>query len=138
MKKTLIPLFAMIWLFACNSSDDAVDECASVTMCTMEFRIIGMRLNYASEEAFRPDSIYTIHKGLNKIYQFDGADFALDPSQVTVVSDAQMEDIDKNGSELELVIMHQNQELAREIFLVGHDCCHITKLSGPTELQLNL
>jgi len=62
---------------------------------------------------------------------FGGLDF------YTVLTDSEMAQVDKEGTNLIFKGWIDNEEVFIESFTIGKDCCHIFKISGPDEIQIN-
>ncbi|MDH5610259.1 MAG: hypothetical protein OEY56_12345 [Cyclobacteriaceae bacterium] len=124
----LIPLFV---LFSCHTEDG----CSGVTVCTEEFRSITVTITQ-NGQPFKLDYFKTIHEQTGKVYDFSGRTDFINNDRYVLLTDGQMGELEKNGSWFRLEGGIQDTVLVSETYLIGHDCCHIVLVSGPTEIEI--
>lgn len=123
--------FLLLGLASC--SDDASpndQDCPTELLCTEQF----VSLTFSPRvngEFVELDSYYTQNLDNGMAYIFD-SDHNLPISEFyIVISDAQLNDIDKEGTTLRFFGTKDNQLVIEQDFIVGHDCCHVIPLEGP-------
>ena len=128
--KKLILLALIIGIASC---DDNVtpEECMEDLLCTDQFEIIAFTPQDKNNNLIRLDSTYSINLETGQHYSFESVTDE-DPQQIFIVlTDAQMEDVQREGSRIRFVGIRNREVVLEEDFLIGHDCCHVVKLQGP-------
>jgi len=133
MKYSFGFIMLFLFLFSCEETGNLPD-CQDVEVCTEEFRYISVKINVGSNSVF-PDSIHTRNTKNDSSYIFEN-DFMSETNHLVVITDAQLNQLNQNGTLLFFEGFNQNTKIFSEPFVVGHDCCHIVKLQGKNELNL--
>ncbi len=126
---TLGLLGIIIFLISCSSDDG---DCSGDLICTTEFRIISVEVldserNLVIFDEFRVKNLQT-----DELIEIDW-----EPGDhYPIADDSMRNDLPAEGHLIELVGYIDGQEVLREAYLVGQDCCHITLLEGETTIQL--
>lgn len=114
----------------------------SGAICTMDYRTVSLKINYVSVPPF--DTHITSFKTINTdvgsvIYQQDSISTS-DQNMFSlygypVVSDGQ---IPQGTTNLDVTFIgyRNGTEVVRAAMKVSHDCCHISKVSGVSEVNL--
>lgn len=118
---------------ACNKLD--LGDCGNV--CTEEFRYVTVRVELNGSIANAPDSVLTYNTVLNRVYKFERNPTFFPVGFYPLITDGQFSDINKDGTKLEFVIYKDRREVKRVEYVVGHDCCHVVKISGPDVISMD-
>ena len=128
-------LLSVIIFTSCEQTDN-VSECdIDGAVCTTEFRTVFMTLKTSSGTPFVLDSV-VVTKGGEKIFseKTDTISSGLFP----VITDSEMNDIVKEGSQVTFKGYSSGQEIVSEDYKVGHDCCHVVFIQGNQDLVLSV
>lgn len=133
MKKLwVLALILSFGLFACDNDKDA-DDCRDDIVCTEEFVILVGKLQYGDDDPIHLQDYKIINNDNDSIYVFGISSPEAALGEYTIITDAEMEQISKTGTTLTLIGLTQEGESFTEEFVVGHDCCHVIALSGPSQ-----
>lgn len=132
--KTIITIsIVAILTFACGRLD--LGECT--VACSEEFRVISVRVDLKGSLDNAPDSVLTLNTVLKKVYAFERNSEFFPVGFYPLITDGQFFDVDKDGTKLELIIYKGGAEKKRVEYVVGNDCCHVIKISGPEVISLD-
>lgn len=138
IKLTVIIIFSTVWS-ACHKCIEDPSPCQGDIACTEQFVSVTVPFEFDSvnlnsldySETFLED---TGEKIFVKKYN---QPFEIGPFHAVILSDSQMAKINKNGSNLRFELFNKSGGLIyTATFVIGHDCCHIEKLSGPDKIKL--
>ena len=130
MRHIFLPLFALI-VVSCN--DD--NNCNGNLVCTEEFRTVLIEIVDGDGEPVTLDSYTVTNLDTETTLQVEDVPGI---SGYPIANDALLDELPRDGHNLELVGLLNGAEVVRETFLVGHDCCHVILLEGNTTIQLSL
>lgn len=135
-KFTLIFLGISLLFTACDLDGNPIsdDSCPSQLICTEEFRF----LSYQAMHEGKPVVLDDYHvKNLDNgnIYESNSLDDQLDEGIYTIVTDAQLSEIEKTGTVLRFFGVKYGEIIIEQDFTVGHDCCHIIPIDGPFDSE---
>ncbi|SDK17100.1 hypothetical protein SAMN05421823_10252 [Catalinimonas alkaloidigena] len=132
-----IPLLG--FLLACQPDDPANAPCTGQEICTEIFVSVVVTVTTAEGQPVALDRYYTKHIQTGEVFQLqpDATD-SLRQANGTypVVSDAQRDKLAPEGSPLLFVGEKNGSVVVERPYTVGHDCCHIQRISGETDITL--
>jgi hypothetical protein len=129
-----ITVLCFIFLCSCNSE---TNDCGTELICTEEFRSIQVEIVDTDGNAVLLDTYQTIQVIGQNLYDFSEDGFFGDQGHYTVLTDAQLNSLQKEGEEFIFQGTINGLEVINESFTIGHDCCHISLLSGPEKITLS-
>lgn len=137
-KITLV--FLSIFLVACNDKDDSSRQDCSMTPCTQNFVTITVSVKDVSGKAIVLDSYEVIdtQTGENLATDFNGEEYQYSKEQgvYPILSDANRLEYQNKTATLTFKGYISNEEVINETYEVSADCCHVSLISGNTEIVL--
>lgn len=130
MRYIFLLLLAMAML-SCN--DDDLQNCNGNLVCTEEFRTVLVNVVDMDGEAVSLDSYTVTNLDTDTPLTFDPIVWI---DTYPIADDSMLNELPKEGQRIEFVGLLNGEEMIRETFLVGHDCCHVILLDGDTTIQL--
>ena len=127
--KHLSLLFLIVFLMSCGKDED---DCSGTLICTTEYRSILVEVLNSDGTRVIFDEFTVTNLQTNEVIDLDWESGDLYP----IADDSMRHDLPSSGQQLELVGFINGQEVLRQVFLVGADCCHIVLLDGETTIQL--
>lgn len=123
--------FALSLLSCCK--DEQVDDCPQDLFCTEVFVSVTAKVQWMTNDIKRLNSKTILKRTGETIHSDTLNEFQV----ISVVSDSELSKLTKMGDELILEIYNEsNQLLQTENYIIGHDCCHVLKISGPDIITL--
>ncbi|TDT46171.1 hypothetical protein CLV90_0215 [Maribacter spongiicola] len=137
----IIFVFLSIFLVACNQKDDAVEQQdCSTAICTLNFVTITVSVKDASGEAIVLDSYEVIdtETGENIAADFNGDEYQYYKEQglYPILSDANRVQYQNSTATLTFKGIIDTEAVINETYEVGADCCHVSLITGNTEIVL--
>lgn len=137
----IIVVFLSIFLVACNDKDDAIEQQdCSTAICTLNFVTITVSVKNASDEVIVLDSYEVIDNttGENIGADFNGEEYQYLKEQgfYPILSDANRIQYQNTTATLTFKGFIANEEVITENYEVGADCCHVSLITGNTEIVL--
>lgn len=129
----IILFFLGVSVIACNDDDSSSAGCNGDLVCTEEFRTVVIDILAADGSPASLDEVSVTNLDTDESLTFQ---WDLTPGYA-IADDSMLETVDMDGHRIELVGSIAGEEVVRQTFLVGHDCCHVILLEGPTTIQLN-
>ncbi|MFT6133561.1 MAG: hypothetical protein ACJAZM_000034 [Cyclobacteriaceae bacterium] len=83
------------------------------------------------------DTYQTLQVIGQNLYDFTEDGFFGDQGYYTVLTDAQLNSLQMDGEVFIFQGTIDGLEVINESFTIGHDCCHISLLSGPERITLS-
>ncbi|WKV10682.1 hypothetical protein [Marivirga harenae] len=131
----LVAIFSFS-LISCEEDKLSSDDCESENLiCTEEFRTITLEIKDGNGNPVVLDDFYTFEDSRNK-FEFDKNDFQVENGIYPVISDAELEELDKVGTVLIFVGEIDGRNVVEHQMVIGHDCCHVILIEGETEIQI--
>lgn len=138
MKKLICSIFLLnLIVFSCTNEDDAIDnisDCPTDIICTLVFTSLTYSPIDDNDQAILLDSFYAQNLDNGNTYSIPSNN-QLNPARYIVISDAQIEEINKSGTNIRFIGLQNDQIVVQQDFVVGHDCCHVVPLNGPFDSQ---
>ena len=130
----LFIIFLSVALVSCCKEE--TPECRDDLVCTEIFVSIGVKVQNTNNQDVTLSKTTTEIQGTNII--LTKTDFNPFSGNYTILDDLSKNDLKKSGS---LVTFKgydsKNQLIFSEIYTIGHDCCHIVKISGKEIIIVN-
>ena len=131
MKHTLFSLVVALLLLSCNKNETI--ECPTDLACTEVFVSIGVTIKNKSNEFVKLSKTLTEIEG--KAIEVGQNDFDPIYSTYTILNDAVLKSVKKSGSKVTFKGFDANNQLVvNKQYQIGHDCCHVIKISGKDEV----
>lgn len=138
MKKAILILSAINILFsACSTTSES--QCPDL-ICTQEFRMVQVEFKDATGNNIAVNDFTAINKRTGEsTIQNNEPSTVNTPGSYIVASDADLKELSESGDAIVVSATNPetNKKSSAEIVVSGGKCaCHITKLSGPSEIIL--
>lgn len=127
-------IFSLLLAAAMVSCNDDQD-CKGNLVCTEEFRTVLIDVVDGNGAPVTLDSYTVTNLDTDQAIMLDPIIWI---DTYPIADDSMLNEIPKEGQRIELVGVIDGQEVIREIFLVGHDCCHVILLEGESTIELAL
>ena len=138
-KVTLVIL--SIFLVTCNDKDELTQIDCSLTICTEVFVTITVSVKNASGEAIRFDSYEVIDvdsgKNLTDNFNEEENQYLKEQGLYPILSDTYRVKYQNSTATVTFKGYNSNEEVINEEFVVSADCCHVSLISGNTEIILD-
>jgi hypothetical protein len=130
-------LFGLLILSSLIISCNQNGNCLGTQACTEELRIITVDIYASNNSPVSLDSAYSILAD-GRSFSFENDDLLLGTSGTyTILTDAEMDHVEKRGTEVIFEGWIDQDKVISEVYLIGHDCCHIELLDGETNLIID-
>lgn len=129
MKKVFI-LSLLIFVLASCENNVELPECPTDIACTEEFVILTLTPT-EGENPVSLSSYEVVNLDNNEVYSFSNSLMLLPPGHYIGITDAEMDEIRKEGTPLLLRGTKENGQSYELAFEAGHNCCHVIPISGP-------
>ncbi|MGJ3234790.1 hypothetical protein [Marivirga sp.] len=125
-----------ISLFSCEEENLSSDDCDSVSkICTEEFRSITLEIVDLEGEPVILDDFYTFLDSRKK-FEFTLNEIQEGQGVYPVLTDAEMDEIDREGTTLIFVGEKDGKNLVEHQMVIGHDCCHVILIEGDDKIVI--
>lgn len=133
--KKLVYLTLFVCLFvSCGKTDDqpdnAIGECPANLACTAIFVSLFFTPRNSSNQPINLDNFYTQNLDNGNTYSIINNPVGQSNSYI-VISDGQRSEINGEGTNIRFIGLLGDQIVVQQDFIIGHDCCHVTPISGP-------
>ena len=138
--KNLLIIFCFISMAATcqdknsQTKDQKENPCDPDIMCTMEFRIIDLKVLNESGEVIILEEFYTEIDG-EKI-EIPEDVYEASSGSYPVATDGHMKKIKFEGSNVVFIGLKNNEIVVKHTMIIGKDCCHIQLVEGDQEIVL--
>lgn len=131
-----------IFAASCSNTDDTIfQECSTPIACTQNFVIISVTVKDASGVAIPLDSFKVVDTktGEDITLVENTADFETYTKDgfYPIFSDAYRLDYQNKTTTIAFTGYQSDNEVVRETFEVGADCCHVLLISGNTDIVID-
>lgn len=137
--KSIFLLFCTSLLISSSCNKEKESECPPDRMCTMDFRSVTVQLTRGGQP-YQLDTYVTKRNSdslliniQNSIGHFEDSLYR-SRGIYPVLTDGQMNLTAGQGSTFTFIGYINNQEVIRESYVIGNDCCHINKISGRSQI----
>jgi hypothetical protein len=148
MKTTiLLSLISILAFISCDKSEvkcsepkEVPGDCSPDVMCTADFRYITLNLKDQNGNPVLLDKVISLKSRTGEQIIVDDLknEFSLKQGDYIVWSDAQKDKTKRDGDLIQLVGYKNGAEIVKQNFTIGHNCCHIEKKDGPSELVVSV
>jgi len=138
ISKGFLFLFVLIVLSFVSCKEDKMgsDDCNLASrICTEEFRTISLQIQDADGNPVLLDDFYTFFDSRKK-FEFDSNDFQHERGVYPVITDAELEELEREGTTLIFVGEKNEKNLVEHQMVIGHDCCHVQLIEGENEIVI--
>lgn len=135
----IVPLLVIALAFAaCKSQKETRVKCGSV-ICTNEFVMIPVNVIATKSSAIEFKTYKVINLATGKELKNTGWSGKTNPNTVIVADDGHRRDFPEKGADLQLQVTRKDDRVVKADYKVsGGPCsCHVSKLSGPDEIDLD-
>lgn len=131
MKHTLFCLIVGLLLLSCNKNENI--ECPTDIICTQVIVSIGVTIKNNNNEFIKLSKTQTEIEGI--AIEVGQNDFDPIYGTYTILDDGALKSVKKSGSKVTFKGFDANNQLVvYEQYRIGHDCCHVIKISGKDEV----
>lgn len=131
---SLYSIALMLTAIRCKSPDRS-DDCAQA-ICTMEFRMVNVVLKDKSGNFFKADKVETYNASGKLIYMQSLPNYVPD-TNYTVIDDGKLKELNRNTDNKLYFKVHKDGRIVKTLdYILTADCCHITKVAGPSEVVI--
>lgn len=111
------------------------NDCPPDLICTMDYRVIGVKLT--SEKNVIPDEyrVFLTDNPRIILRKADTKESVDRGGNLIIAEDANMSKVSKSGSKVTFVAYANGEQIIKEQYVIGHDCCHIKLMEGPKEIK---
>ena len=123
-------LCTVLTVFSCDEQSAPL-QCPPDLACTEIFISFAYAPLDNTDEPLLLDTYYSRNLDNGQTYTFGEADDTRTLGNYTVITDAQIEEINATGTFIRFIGVKDGEIVLEQDFLIGHDCCHIVPLEGP-------
>jgi hypothetical protein len=123
----------------CTNHDENPDECSTQMVCTEVFVSVNIPIEFEQMSVTDVHYALTSVKSNGKLLQLTSYNkpFDMGPYSALIVNDSNLDDLRRSGTVVLLSFYDKSHKLlAEQEFSIGHDCCHVVKISGPDKIKL--
>ena len=135
-------LLSLVLLFswtACESADEAPEQlCSDDIMCPTSIAYIEVLLSDQSGQPLILDSHYSKNMDTGEIYTWEAVEFPNWKGNYVILNDLYKHKLNRTGTSIEFTGILNGQEVVKEIFVIGYNCCSITLLEGDLKIMVNV
>jgi hypothetical protein len=131
-------LIALIFIsfFSCTDENSPAGECdLKLSICTEEFRSITLEIEDFDGNPVILENFYTFLDSRKK-FDFELDDFQLESGTYPVITDSELEELDREGTVLIFVGEIDGKNIVEHQILIGHDCCHAQLIEGDDKILI--
>lgn len=135
----LVSLLLLLSIEACTYCNEPQEECPDNIACTEVFVSVVIPFDLIGIDITDVDFSKTYLESTNEnIYEHKyNPPFDIGPYHAVIVTDGQLQKIMKEGSKLRFELYNTSgNKIYEATFIIGHDCCHVLKISGPDKITL--
>jgi len=137
MKNTFLPLLLLI-LTSCASQQESKTKCGSV-VCTDEFIMIPVKIISSKGHEVNFKKYKVINMVTGKEVRSNTWPGKENPGTIVVADDSHLRTFPEKGTLLQLQITRKDDRVVKADFRIsgGKCACHVSKLAGPDEVDLD-
>lgn len=139
--KTILALFFASLLMGSSCNKEREGDCPPDIVCTQDFRSVHVQITNGSSP-YQLDNYITKRHSDSMVIDLHSALSAYEDSlyrangNYPILTDAHMQLTSTQGAGFSFIGYVNSREVIRENYVIGHDCCHIKKLSGRPQVSL--
>jgi len=137
MKTKLLPLLLVIFT-SCASQQESKTKCGSV-VCTDEFIMIPVKIISSKGHEINFKNYKVIDLTTGKEVRSNTWPGRNNPGTIVVADDSHLHSFPERGEDLQLQITRKDDRVVKADYKIsgGKCACHVSKLSGPDEVDLD-
>lgn len=137
MKNKFLPLLLLI-LTSCASQQESKTKCGSV-VCTDEFIMIPVKIISSKGHEVNFKNYKVINLATGKEVRSNTWPGKENPGTIVVADDSHLHAFPEKGTLLQLQITRKDDHVVKADFRIsgGKCACHVSKLEGPDEVDLD-
>jgi hypothetical protein len=135
----IVCLTGIVWFSSCHTCRWDDDDCPGDIACTEVFVTVAVPLEFRNLSIRDLAYSRTVRKhGGRELFRYEyNKPFDMGPYSAYIVNDSHLPDVQKSGTVVIYTLYDTSGEIVFEDeFLIGHDCCHVEKISGPDKIIL--
>ena len=140
-EKAALILFSFSIVASCNDKDENTLQDCTMVSCTQNFVTLTVSAKDASGAAILLDSyeVIDVDSGKNLTDDFNDEEnqYLKEQGLYPILSDANRVKYQNSTATLTFKGYISNEEVINEEFVVGADCCHVSLISGNTEIIID-
>ncbi|MFZ1458017.1 MAG: hypothetical protein WAT46_18370 [Saprospiraceae bacterium] len=126
-------VWSMILLLCLSCTKESLDDCPAELACTEVFVSIFVKILKENQPSYKPAKLEVVFADTGEKKRISENNYGT----YAYINDGDMDRISKNGTTIYLIGKDGlDKELFNEKYVIGHDCCHVIKLSGKDEITL--
>ncbi|MFY0686882.1 MAG: hypothetical protein JXQ90_06940 [Cyclobacteriaceae bacterium] len=130
--KNLLLLTPFILFIACET--DPGSDCGGDLLCTEQLVTLGVTIT-ENDAAVLLDEATTTFVSTGEVIR-PHADIGWGDGFYIIMTDAQFDSIEQSGTEVIFRGYINGDLIVEQTYTIGHDCCHVELIDGPTEIML--
>jgi hypothetical protein len=123
----LLTYFFVSSASSCNH-DKHKNNCHDVA-CTMIFGAVTIRVTDSDGKPVILNEAYTLREGSNEKITYTGT--GIENGTYTVIDDSYQKNLVNSTATFYFTGIKDGKEVVKEKFVIGADCCHVSKKEGP-------
>ncbi|PTB90512.1 hypothetical protein C9994_17285, partial [Marivirga lumbricoides] len=138
MKKLLIFLSFISMAATCQkqtNTQTATNPCDPDIMCTMDFRVINLKVMDEDSQAVVLDSFYTSLNGSE--IKIEANLFENNEGVYPVATDGQMNQLSFEGDKATFIGIKNGKKVVKHQLKIGKDCCHVVLMEGDEKVVIS-
>jgi hypothetical protein len=132
LKLFFVAGIACLALASCKTTKKAT--CPPNVMCTMMFKSISVQVKDANGHAVLLDEAYTVQTKTKETIR--PAHHGKADGYYVVLDDSYQKKLQNMNASFRFIGIKDGKEVISQVFRIGADCCHISKIEGPEEITL--
>jgi len=138
MKTPLYLLLALVLTVSCNDDDNnEPDACSIELICTEEYRSILISIQDSEGNPFVLDEYRVTNTRSMTFVSFTFPNDLITEGSYVIAEDQHFDEVRKSGTNFLFEGFLDDQKVIEENYSIGHDCCHVIKVSGPDVIVIN-
>ncbi len=136
--KSIMSLFFVLVLFSCGDDDcDPSQDCPSNLICTEEYRTITVDIEDTDGGAVALDRFVITNLETNEPVEQTRLDI-FPEGTYPIAEDNLLEVVTIDGTQFRFEGFINDEKVVEQIFVIGHDCCHVILVDGPSTIVVDL
>lgn len=111
-----------------NVNQSSANPCDPDIMCTMDFRVINLKVMDSDSQMVALDSFYTSFKDFDVNIEADL--FENNEGIYPVITDGQLDKLSFEGEKVTFIGIKDGKKVVKHQLKIGKDCCHVVLMEG--------